>query len=82
LLDRCGVLVDGEDLVSLAQKIDEVAAGATACIEDAHAGCDVFTEELIEDVDVDGAELLLERGHGDIASYRLDVMGSPSLSET
>lgn len=63
LLDRGGVLIDGEDLVSLAQKIDEVAAGAAACVEDSHAGCDVFAEELIEDVDVDGAELRLKGRH-------------------
>jgi hypothetical protein len=64
LLDRRGVLIDGEDLVSLAQKIDEVAAGAGACVEDTHAGCDVAAEELIEEVDVDGAELFLKGGHG------------------
>ncbi len=63
LLDGCRVLVDGEDVVAFAEKIDEVATGAAAGIEDSHAGGNVAAEELVEEVDVDGAELLLERGH-------------------
>ena len=60
-LDGVGVVVDGEDLVAFAEEIDEVAAGAAAGVEDSHAGDDVAAEELVEEVDVDGAELLLER---------------------
>ncbi len=62
-LDGSRVFIDAEDLVSLAQKVDEVATEATAGIEDAHAGRYAAALELIEEVDVDGAELFLKRGH-------------------
>jgi hypothetical protein len=63
LCDGVGVLIGGEDLIAFAEEIDEIAAGATACVEHAHARVDVVAEDLIEEVDVDGAELLLESGH-------------------
>src|SRR5258708_34774838 len=53
-LDGSRVFIDAEDLVSLAQKVDEVATEATADIEDAHAGRYAAALELIEEVDVDG----------------------------
>ena len=64
LLDGGGVLVGGEDLVAFAEEVDEIATGAAAGVEDTHAGVDVAAEELVEEVDVDVAELLLECGHG------------------
>ena len=65
LLDGCGVLVDGEDVAAFAEKIDEVAAGAAAGVEDAHAGDDVAAEEMVEEIDVDEAELFLQTRHRD-----------------
>ena len=41
LLDDRGVVIRGEDLVAFAKEVDEVAAGAAAGVEDAHAGLDV-----------------------------------------
>jgi hypothetical protein len=64
LRDGFGTLIGGEDLVAFAEEIDEIAAGAAAGVEDSHAGHDVAAKELVEEVDVDRAELLLEGGHG------------------
>jgi hypothetical protein len=64
LLDGGWVMVDSEDLVAFAEEIDEIAAGAAAGIEDTHAGDDVAAEEMVEEIDVDKAELLLQSGHG------------------
>jgi hypothetical protein len=61
--DGFEVLVHAEDLVSVAEEIDEVTAGAAARVEDSHAGNDVAAEQLVEEVDVDVAELVLQRRH-------------------
>jgi hypothetical protein len=61
--DSFGILVGGEDLVALTKEIDEIASGAASGIEDSHAGHDVAAQDLVEEVDVDLAELLLEGGH-------------------
>jgi hypothetical protein len=58
--DGLGARVDSVDLGSFAEKMDEVSAVAAAGVEDAHAGCDVAAQDLVEDVDVDLAELLLQ----------------------
>jgi len=58
-----GVLVCGVDVVAFAEEVDEVAASTASGVEDAHAGRDVAAEELVEEIDVDVAELLLESGH-------------------
>jgi hypothetical protein len=57
-------VIGAEDLVPFAEEIDEIAAGAASGVEDSHAGHDVAAKDLIEEVDVDLAELLLEGGHG------------------
>ena len=64
LRDGFGVLIGGEDLVAFAEEVDEIAAGAASGVEDSHAGHDVAAKKLVEEVDVDLAELLLEGGHG------------------
>ena len=56
----CGILVDGEDLAAFAEQVDEVAAVAASGIDNGHAGLDVAAQDLIEDVDVDLAELFLD----------------------
>ena len=47
-----------------AQQMHEIAAVSTASVEYAHAGCDIASQNLIEYVDVDLAELFLDI-HGD-----------------
>ena len=69
LLDGCGVLIDSEDVVALAKKIDKVAAGATAGVQDAHAGDNVAAEEMVKEIDVNEAELFLQIRHRTSASY-------------
>ncbi len=59
LLDGFWILVDAGDVIAFAEKIDEVATGAAAGVEDSHAGGDVAAAKLVEEIDVDGAELLL-----------------------
>jgi hypothetical protein len=56
-------VIGAEDLVAFAEEVDEIAPGAAARVEDSHAGHDVVAKDLIEEVDVDLAELLLEGGH-------------------
>ena len=57
------LLIDGADVVALADEVTDIAAFATAGVEDFHAGLDAAPEHLIDEVDVGVAELLLERGH-------------------
>lgn len=54
-----GVGVESEDFAALPEEIDEVASVAAAGVEDAQAGGDVAAEDLVEDVDIDLAELFL-----------------------
>jgi hypothetical protein len=61
--DSFGTVIGAEDLVAFAEEVDEVAPRAAARVEDSHAGHDVVAKDLIEEVDVDLAELLLEGGH-------------------
>jgi len=58
-----GIGIDGKDLVCGVHKIDEVSAAAAAGVEDSHAGLNAAAKELIEEVDVDVAELFLETSH-------------------
>jgi hypothetical protein len=55
-------VIGGEDLVNLAEEIDEIAAGAAAGVQNSHARHDVAAKDLVEEVDVHLAELLLESG--------------------
>ena len=66
--ERAGIGVDAEDLEAVPEEVDEVAAAAAAGVEDAHARRDASAEQLIEDVDVDLAELGLKIRH--VASAR------------
>jgi hypothetical protein len=62
LRDGLGTLIGGEDLVTFAEEIDEIATGAAAGVQNSYAWHDVAAKELVEEVDVDLAELLLESG--------------------
>ena len=57
--DPFGVAIEGEDLAALAQQVDEVATVAAAGVEDPHAGLNIAAQNLIEDIDIDLAELFL-----------------------
>lgn len=88
--ERCGeaayglhglrIGIDAKNLITFAEEIDEVAAGTTSSIEDPHPRHDAAAEELIEEVDIDLAELLLESEHGYLTMIRdtsnLQVAGS------
>ena len=58
--DGVGVLIDGVDLAARAQQIDEIAAPAAAGVEDTIAWRDAAAQQLVEQIDVDPAELGLE----------------------
>ena len=60
MVDTFWVGIQRIHLAAFAEKIDEVAAVAAASIEYAHARSDVAAQDLVEDVDVDQAELVLE----------------------
>ena len=60
---RHWVGIGAEDVVALAQQVDEIAAVAAARVEHAHAGRDASTQDLIEEVNIDVPELLLEIAH-------------------
>jgi len=63
-LNRVRVGVHAEYLIPLPEKIDQVAPRSAARIEQPHPRPDTTSEKLIEQVDVDLAELLLKIGHG------------------
>ncbi len=76
-VDRVGVLIDGVDLAASAQQIDEVAAPAAAGVEDTVARRDSAAQQLIEQIDVDPAELGLEIHRGVNGLYLLTGRGAP-----
>jgi hypothetical protein len=57
------VFIQRKYLTTFPQEMDEIAAVSAAGVEYAHPSGDVSSENLIEDVDVDLAELFLD-GHG------------------
>ncbi len=65
-LEGFGIPISGDDLITFAEESDEVASGAAPGVEEEQAGGDAAAEELIEQVDVDGAELGLKSEHGGI----------------
>jgi hypothetical protein len=56
--DGLRVRIRAEDFVSRGEKVMKVSAETAARIEDSHAGRNAATQELIEQVDIDVAELL------------------------
>ena len=61
------IAVAAGDVVPFAQQVDEVAPAAAAGIDDPHAPGDPAAQELVEYVDVDVAELVVQRVHAAIA---------------
>ena len=62
VLDSLGVSVHCKYFAALAKQVHKVSAIAAAGVEHAHALVDISAEDLIEDVNVDLAELVLN-GH-------------------
>ncbi len=60
LCDCLRRLIDAARIESAPEKIDEIAAAATAGIKHPHLGRDSTLEELVEQINVDAAELFLE----------------------
>jgi hypothetical protein len=67
--DGAGIGIDAEDF-AMTKQPNQVAALAAARFEDAHTGCNASPEDLIEEVNVDRAELVDKGGHRDIRYYR------------
>ena len=61
--DGLGPLVGGQHVVSSAEKVDDVPAMPAPGIQDSRATGNRPTQQLIEQVDVDVAELIDERLH-------------------
>ena len=68
--DRSRVGVHAENLVSLSKQVDQVAPGSASGIEHAHSASNSATQELIEQIDVNLAELLLKVGHEAVLMIR------------
>ncbi len=66
-----GVLIDGEDLVSIGEEVREVASAAAAGVEDAHAGLEAAAQELIDEIDVGGGEEMESRGEHQYLVFQL-----------
>ena len=78
--DVCHALwtrVYGKDFAAFAEQMDQVSSVAAASVEDTHAGSDVSSQDLIEDVDIDLAELILHV-HRDFSCFHLSSTGSSS----
>ncbi len=58
--DALGIGVEGKNIAALAQQVDQVSTVSAAGIENPHLRRDVAAQDLVEDVDVDLAELVLQ----------------------
>jgi hypothetical protein len=67
--DGARIGIDAENF-AVTKQPDQVAALSTSRIEDAHAGRNASAKDLIEEVNVDRAELVDKGGHRDIRYYR------------
>ena len=67
-LDGVLVRVRGINLVPFPQEVDQVSTGSASRVQYSHSGCDAAFQQLVEKIDVDLAELFLERRHFNNAS--------------
>lgn len=77
-LNGARIRVYAKDLVPLPEKVDEVAAQTAPCIEDSHPWDDAASKELVKEVDIDIAELLVKAGH----RYLQSTAGMPSVVDS
>ena len=61
--NRARIGIHAMDVVVFAEEIGKVAAGAASGIEDTHVRGDSAAKQLVEEINIDGAELLAEAGH-------------------
>jgi len=59
VIDTFGILIQREYLASFSQQVDQVPPVTASGIEHAHAGRNVSTQNLVEDINIDLPELLL-----------------------
>jgi hypothetical protein len=59
MLDGVTILVEGENLATFAQEMDQVTPIPASSVKHTHPRGDVPTKDLIEDVDVNVSKLLL-----------------------
>jgi len=59
MIDTFGILIQCEDLASLAQQVDQVSSVAASGVEHTHTGRNVSAQNLVEDINIDLTELLL-----------------------
>ncbi len=76
-LDRHGIGVDRDDVVAGTEQVDQIPAAAAAGIEDAHPRRNAAAKYLIEEIDVDTAEVL---GQG-VAHVAVIVRQDPAIRE-
>jgi hypothetical protein len=81
------VRVHSVNFVPLSQEVDEVSTGTASGFQYSHPRCDAAFEKLVEKIDVDGAELFLqrERGHfykASVAARLRQAVASVSLRGT
>jgi hypothetical protein len=60
MVDTGGIRVHGEDFATLAKQMHQVASIPASGVDHAHSGCDVATQNLIEHINIDLAELFLD----------------------
>ncbi len=58
--DGSRIRIDGVDVEAAAQKVDQIAAASAPGVENAGGGRDTAAQQLIEQVDVDVAEVIAE----------------------
>ena len=77
MLDGYSVGIRSEDFVPLLEHVYKVAARAAAGVEHANARRDSSAQDLVEEVDVDVAELIGERhGRSDCAPRQISPIRS------
>ena len=59
-LDLVGIGIDSEDFRAATHQIVGVPAIPTSRVEDRHRWCDATSEQLVEEVDIDAAELSVQ----------------------
>jgi len=75
--DRCALPVEAETREAVAQKIDQIASIACAGVHHSAAAVEAPLQNLIEEIDVDLAELRSEVGAGSrLGDHTLGVLSS------